>query len=229
MKDVFIKTRNYNKLSEAMSRLQLLPKKTDKMGIAYGNPGLGKTVGLEELASEHNAIIIRANETWTVSSFLKELAYELGLDESGRSSALFKRITGALSSEPRIIIIDEIDKLLERNNRVFELLRDIHDTSKNIIFFIGMESSLAKIKRHRHYFSRLTEIVKLDPISKEDITKLCTLCEVKIEADLIEYFSVKYPNLRDIIALLRRIEAEADKNDIESFNLQLAKQTKVVK
>ncbi len=230
MKDVFIETQNYIKLSEAMSRVKSLPLTADRLGIAYGNFGLGKTFALERVAHEENALLLRSDQTWTVSSTLKKLAYELGLDANGKSSSLFERVLEELMKEPRIIIIDEIDTLLKGGKyEVFELFRDIHDQTKNIIFFIGMEDALAKIKRHRHYFSRLTEIVKFEPINKDDISKFCQLCEVKIEPDIIEYFAKRYQNLRQIKVFLLRIEEYAELNDIESFNLALLKQAKVEK
>jgi len=230
MKDVFIETQNYIKLSEAMSRLKSLPLTADRMGIAYGNFGLGKTFALEKVAYQEDALLLRSDQTWTVSSTLKKLSFELGLDANGKSSSLFERVIEELMKEPRIIIIDEVDTLLKSGKyEVFELFRDIHDQTKNIIFFIGMEDALAKIKRHRHYFSRLTEVVKFDPINKEDIAKFCTLCEVKIEDDLIDYFAKRYQNLRQIKVFLIRLEEYAELNDIESFNLKLFKQAKVEK
>ena len=230
MKESFIETRNYIKLSEAMSRLEALPLTADRMGIAYGNFGLGKTFALERIAYKENALLLRSDQTWTVSSTLKKLAYELGLDANGKSSTLFERIIEELMKEPRVIIIDEIDTLLKSGKyEVFELFRDIHDQTKNIIFFIGMEDALAKIKRHRHYFSRLTEIVKFEPINKEDIAKFCSLCEVKVEDDLIEYFAKRYQNLRQIKVFLLRLEEYAELNDLETVNLKSFKSAGVEK
>jgi DNA transposition AAA+ family ATPase len=230
MKNVFIKTQNYIKLSEAMSRLKSLPVTADRMGIAYGNFGLGKTVSLERITATEEALLLRSDQTWTVSSALRKLCFELGLDVSGRSSTLFERVIETLLLEPRIIIVDEIDTLLRTGKyEVFELFRDIHDNTKNIIFFVGMEDSLAKIKRHRHYFSRLTEIVKFEPIVKSDIKAFCELCEKTIKDDLIDYFSKRYQNLRQIRVFLVRLEEWAMLNDIESIGLSEFKKAEVEK
>ena len=217
----FIETRNYIKLQEAMSRLEALPITADRMGIAYGNFGLGKTVSLERIVATKDALLLRSDQTWTVSSTLRKLCYELGLDTVGRSSSLFERIIESLLIDPKIVIIDEIDTLLRGSRyEVFELFRDIHDKTKNIIFFIGMEQSLAKIKRHQHYFSRLTEIVKFEPIGVDDIKKFCLLSEVKIKDDLISYFAKRYQNLRQIKVFILRLEEFAQLNDIEEIGLQ---------
>ncbi len=230
MKSDFVKTRNYIKLKEAMSRLKALPLSTDRMGLAYGSFGLGKTISLERIVADEGAMLLRCDQTWSVSSVLKRICSELNVDIAGRSSTLFNRVIDTMLIEPRVIIVDEIDTLLRTGkNEVFELFRDIHDETKNIIFFVGMEDSLAKIKRHRHYFSRLTEIVKFEPIGIEDIRAFCELSEVKIEEDLVEYFAKRYANLREIRVFIIRLEEWANLNDIESVGLSEFKASGVEK
>ncbi len=220
MKEKFIETQNYIRLSEAIARLKELPVTADRMGLAYGNFGLGKTMSLERVTFKEGALLIRADQTWSVNSTLKKLCFELGLDTIGRASVLMERVKEALLLEPRIIIIDEIDTLLRGDKfSVFELFRDIHDETRNIIFFVGMEESLAKIKKHRHYHSRLTELVKFEPIGLEDIKKFCELSEVKIKDDLLGYFAKRYKNLRQIKVFILRLEAWADLNDIDEIGL----------
>ncbi len=221
MKNRFIKTRNYIKLYESMSRLKRLPLDADRMGLAYGSFGLGKSVSLERIVANEDAILLRCDQTWSVSSVLKRLCEELKIDERGRSSTLFNRVIETLLIESRVIIIDEIDTLLRSGkSEVFELFRDIHDETKSIVFFVGMENSLAKIKRHKHYFSRLTEIVKFEPIGRDDIAAFCELCEVEIKEELIDYFAKRYANLREIRVFLIRIEEWAELNEVKSVGLE---------
>jgi len=230
MKNDFIRTRNYIKLSNAMSRLKRLPLDADRMGLAYGSFGLGKTVSLERIVDREDAILLRCDQTWSVSSVLKRLCEELKIDERGRSSTLFNRVVEALLLESRVIIVDEIDTLLRSGKgEVFELFRDIHDKTKNVIFFVGMENSLAKIKKHKHYFSRLTEIVKFEPIGREDIASFCKLCDVEIKEDLIDYFTKRYANLREIRVFLLRLEDWAELNDAKSIGLSEFKASGVEK
>ena len=92
-----------------------------------------------------------------------------------------------------------------------------------------MEQSLAKIKRHSHYFSRLTEIVKFEPINRADIKAFCELCEVKIKDDLIDFFAKRYPNLRQIKVFLNRLEEWAELNDIEEIGFKEFKNSGVEK
>jgi DNA transposition AAA+ family ATPase len=220
MKETFVETRNYIQIREAISSLLEQPPTTDRMGLAYGNFGLGKSVSLERIAYQEDAMLIRTDQTWSVTSTLRRLCAEMSIDESGSNAQLMERLVEALSLEPRLIIVDEVDTILRAEKvRVFELFRDLHDETRNVIFFVGMEEALAKIKRHRHYFSRLSKIVKFEPIGREDIAKFCALCEVEIGGDLLEYFAKRYANLRQIKVFLIRLEEWAELNDVERIGL----------
>lgn len=220
MKEAFVETRNYIQIREAISSLIAQPRTTDRMGLAYGNFGLGKSVSLERIAYQEDAMLIRCDQTWSVTSTLRRLCGEMSLDPSGSNAQLFERIVEALSLEPRLIIIDEVDTILRSDKLgVFELFRDLHDETRNVIFFVGMEEALAKIKRHRHYFSRLSKVVKFEPIGREDIAKFCALAEVEIGEDLVEYFAKRYANLRQIKVFLIRLEEWAELNEVTKIGL----------
>jgi len=228
MKEEFIETSNYIKLNEAFQGLKQLPRSAPKMGLGYGNFGLGKTFSLEKIATKENAILLRAAQTWTKGSLLSELCEELNLDTSGQASTKYKRVKESLLSEPQIIIIDEIDALLKSTKYdVLELLRDIHDETGVIVFMIGMEEANAKLKKHRHFYSRIVSFVLFENISRDDITKICALSDVRIEDDLINYFHKKYPNLRQITVLLLRLEKYCELNGIEEVNLSIFKNSGV--
>lgn len=228
MKEEFLHTQNYIKLEEAFQGLKELPMSAPKMGLGYGNYGLGKTVGLEKITAKEDALLFRAVQTWTKSSVLREICNELNLDSQGQASYLYKRVIESLISEPRIIIVDEVDAILKSTkNEVLELFRDIHDETGVIVFFIGMEESNAKFKKHRHYYSRIVELVEFKPIVKEDIKKFCELSDVKIEDDLIDFFYAKYPNLRNIRVLLIRLEKYCELNGYESVDLKIFRESGV--
>lgn len=226
MKEEFISTRNYIKMKEAFQDLMDLPATAPKMGLGYGNYGLGKTFGLEMISSETGALLLRAVQTWSKSAFLSELCIELNLDTSGQSSAKYKRVVEALIEVPRVLIVDEIDALLRSTKYdVLETIRDIHDEAGICIFMVGMEEANAKLKKHRHFYSRIVNFVKFQEICKEDIKKLCDLAEIDgeqliIKDDLVNYFTQKRPNLRDVTVRLLRLEKYCLNNDIEEVSLE---------
>lgn len=224
MKEKFIQTRNYSRLFEAFQALKDLPASAPKMGLGFGNYGLGKTISLERITIEEDALFLRAIQTWTKRSVLIKLCEELKLETQGQSSALYERIKISLLYEPRIIIIDEVDSILKSaKNEVLELFRDVHDETGIIIFFIGMEEAHAKFKKHRHYYSRIVEFVEFQSIGKEDIEAFCKLSEISIEVDLVDHFHKKYPNLRNIRVLLIRLEKFCKLNAMKSADLKTFK------
>lgn len=219
MKESFIETTNYTRLLESLTRLENLPSTAPRMGLAFGNFGLGKTFSQERIAALKNAILLRAAQTWSKKSVLERLCFELGLDTQGGSGRMYDRILEELRREDRIIIVDEIDALLRSEKvTVLEMFRDIHDETSTVLYMIGMEEANSKLKRHRHYYSRVVEFVEFKPISRTDVEKYCGLSEIKIETDLIDHFASKYPNLRQIKVLLLRLENECEINGIESVN-----------
>ncbi|WP_157353038.1 AAA family ATPase [Aliarcobacter butzleri] len=228
MKEEFLHTQNYIKLEEAFQGLKELPMSAPKMGLGYGNYGLGKTISLEKITAKEDALLFRAVQTWTKTSVLREICTELNLDTQGQASYLYKRVIESLINEPRILIVDEVDAILKSTkNEVLELFRDIHDETGIIVFFIGMEESNAKFKKHRHYYSRIVALVEFKPIIKEDIKKFCELSDVKIEDDLIDFFYAKYPNLRNIRVLLIRLEKYSELNGYESVDLKIFRESGV--
>lgn len=228
MKEKFIETENYIKIHDLMTRLDQLDGNDIRMGLAFGNFGLGKTFSLERIAAQFDAILLRAYETWTVSSTLKLLAEELGIDPRGRSNDVMQKIVQEMMSNPRVIIVDEIDKLLPaRKFEILEAFRDIHDQTRNVLLMVGMESCDGRLKIHRHFYSRIIGKAKFQDVKKGDIEKFCSQCEIKIEDDLINFFCQKYPNFRQIKVFLLRIEEWAETNDIEIMSLELFKRSKV--
>lgn len=220
MKEQFIETANYTKLMESFARLEDLPPTAPRMGLGFGNFGLGKSFSLERIAAKRNAILLRAVQTWSKKQFLEKLCIELALDTSGGSGRMYERVIEDLRREHRVIIIDEIDALLRSEKiSVLELLRDIHDETSITLYFIGMEDANAKLKRHRHYYSRVVELVEFKPIGTDDIKKFCELSDVKITDDLIAFFATKYPNLRQIKVLLTRLEKECLVQDIDEVDV----------
>lgn len=228
MREEFIETHNYSKLVGAFSNLKLLPPTAPHMGLGFGNFGLGKTFSLERIAARENAILLRASQTWTKSSLLAKICVELGLDTKGHSAQMYERVKESFLIDTRIVIIDEVDALLKADKTpVLELLRDLHDETQITLFFIGMEEANAKFKRHRHYYSRIVELVKFEQISPSDIEKYCALSDVKIDASLVAFFAKRYPNLRQVKVMLLRLENYCEMNDISHVTLELFKKSGV--
>lgn len=227
MRHEFIETENYIKCYEALDEMISLPDHSHKMGLFYGEFGLGKTITLEKLADETNAALVRTLGGWTKKSMLADICYELGLDDSGSTATLEHRVIDALLADPKPIIIDEIDTILSGHKDELVVLRDIHDKAAVPIVFTGMEQCLRILRRDKHYFSRFVSVVKIAPNTKADIAKYCQSSEIKIEDDLVDYLHGKYANLRQIKTIIIRLERFCEDNDLESADAKVLKASKV--
>lgn len=137
MKRNFIKTTNVKNFIGLVENLLNKPKNIPKMGLIYGEPGLGKSQTALWLACKYDAIYLRATNLMTGRWLLEEVAKEM--DEIPRylTSDNFNLIVQKLKQKPQLIIVDEIDYLMN-NLKTIEILRDIHDETDCPIIFVGM-------------------------------------------------------------------------------------------
>lgn len=137
MNKTFVKTQNVRNFIGLIENLQNKPKNIPKMGLVYGEPGLGKSQTALWLACKYDGIYLRASNLMTGRWLLEEMVKEL--DEIPRflTSDNFNIVVKKLKKNPQIIFIDEIDYLMN-NYKTVETLRDIHDRTECPIVFVGM-------------------------------------------------------------------------------------------
>lgn len=99
--------------------------------VVAGYAGLGKTTALRRFAESHEQVIFYTPDAnITVKEFLIELGEELDVHLSrwDKITQMSRKIQAALIANPCLIIIDEFGRLIRnRNLRMIETLRDIHD------------------------------------------------------------------------------------------------------
>lgn len=227
MKHGFIETANFKKVREVLDALkneEIEEFNSARMALLHGSFGIGKTWTIEKIAANEpkNIIFLRAEEVWNKSFLIKKIGVELGVD-SGKITETSEQIKERLRLEDRIMIVDEVDKLLTgAKHELLEVFRDLTDQTSCVIIFIGMEQSAVKWAKYGHYYSRL-RLHKLEKMTLEDIKAFCELSEVKIENDLVAHFDKKYGNLRQIKRKIEALEELCLLKDIESVNLRTYK------
>jgi len=198
------------------------------MALLYGSFGIGKTWSIEKVAINEpkNIIFLRAEEVWSKSYLIRKIGVELGvLGEKITDTS--EQIKHKLRVEDKIIVVDEVDKLLTgTKHELLEVFRDLTDQTSCVIIFLGMESCAIKWAKYGHYYSRL-RLYKLEKNSKEDIQQFCKLSNIKIHDDLIVHFHRKYGNLRLIKRKIEAIEEICLLKDIESLNLKTYQELEV--
>lgn len=151
MNRIFVKTINVKNFIGLVENLLNKPKNIPKMGLIYGEPGLGKSQTALWLDCKYDAIYLRATNLMTGRWLLEEIAKEM--DEIPRYLTLdnFNLIVQKLKQKPQLIIVDEIDYLMN-NLKTIEILRDIHDETDCPIIFVGMELAHKKLERYQNIF-----------------------------------------------------------------------------
>lgn len=225
MNKTFVKTTNVKNFIGLVENLQNKPKNIPKMGLVYGEPGLGKSQTALWLACKYDAIYLRATNLMTGRWLLEELVKEL--DEIPRflTSDNFNLVVKKLKQKPQIIFIDEIDYLIN-NYKTIETLRDIHDETGCPIIFIGMGLAHRKLERYKHLYDRFSEILKFETFGVNDLSQIIgQLSEITFTPDAIEYIHSKFNRFRQIVQLINQMETFAKDNNlaeiyIKNFKLQ---------
>ena len=224
MKKIFVKTQNVKNFIGLIENLINKPKNIPKMGLVYGEPGLGKSQTALWLACKYDGIYLRASNLMTGRWLLEEMVKEL--DEIPRflTSDNFNIVVKKLKQNPQVIFIDEIDYLMN-NYKTIETLRDIHDETNCPIIFIGMGLAHRKLERYRHLYDRFSEILKFETFGVNDIRQIISqLSEIPFTPDTVEYIHSKFNRFRQIVQLINQMETFAKDNNLAEINMEVISQ-----
>ena len=221
MNKTFVRTNNVKNFIGLVENLVNKPKSIPKMGLVYGEPGLGKTQTALWLACKYDGIYLRAlnlmTGRWLLDGLIKEM------DELPRylTSDNFNLVVKKLKTNPKVIFIDEIDYLMN-NFKTVEILRDLHDETDCPIIMIGMGLAHRKLERYKHLYDRFSEILKFETFRLSDIAQIVhELSQVPISDDAIEYIHQKHNRFRQIVQLINKLETLAKENNLTEINMEV--------
>lgn len=224
MNKIFVKTQNVKNFIGLVENLINKPKNIPKMGLVYGEPGLGKSQTALWLSCKYDGIFLRASNLMTGRWLLEEMVKEL--DEIPRflTSDNFNLVVKKLKQNQQIIFIDEIDYLMN-NYKIIETLRDIHDETGCPIIFIGMGLAHRKLERYKHLYDRFSEILKFETFGVNDLSQIFNqLSEIPFAPNAIEYIHTKYNRFRQIVQLVNQVEIIAKENNIQEITLEIIRE-----
>ena len=224
MRKIFVKTNNVRNFIGLVENLQNKPKNIAKMGLVYGEPGLGKSQTALWLACKYDGIYIRASNLMTSRWLVEEIVREMDELPLYLTSDNFNVVIGKLSQKPKIIFVDEIDYLMN-NYKSVETLRDIHDKTDCPIVFVGMGLAHRKLEHYKHLYDRFSEIVKFKTFGVNDIAQIINqLAEIQFTPESIEYIYKKYNRFRQIVQLINQMEIFAKDNNIAEITKEIMEQ-----
>lgn len=223
MHKLFVKTRNVKNFIGLMNNLIDKSNEVPKMGLIYGDPGLGKTQTAVWWATKNDAVYVRAQNKMTCRWLLEKIVYELGESPSRKMADLIEQCITHLRLKPQVIIIDEVDYLINRH-RIVETLRDLHDLTGVPIVLIGMQEAKTKLGKYRHLYDRISEIIEFKPFSKDDLDVIVEeLSEIKITDEAKEIFFEKTNRFRQVIKGISLLENLAKTNGLNKIDVKQVK------
>lgn len=167
MKNVFIETKRVVAFREAAKIVGDAQKGQPGLMLVWGNPGRGKTECAKEYAVRTGAIYIRTMQDWSAKAMLNAVCNAINGMEPPTIERTKKILLQELDDNPRVIMIDEADRLKYSN---IEHLRDIHDETGTPFIFIGEPSLYTKvITNGGRTGSRVTKGLEFGPIIPEDV------------------------------------------------------------
>lgn len=218
MKTGLIKTTNLKRFVSLMSTLENLPSNIPKLALVYGEHGLGKTQTILWWATNNDAVYVRATRGMTPRWLLSDIADELGEAKLYFTMDLFSSITTNLIKNPKIIIIDEVDYLVNKGDSI-EILRDLHDKTKVPIVLVGMGGVDKKISRFKHLEDRIYQKLCFEKFTAKDIKDIIfELTDLNFTDDALAFIASKSNQFRQIIKMVNRLEKIANTNNISEID-----------
>lgn len=223
MNNTFIRTKNVKNFVSLMDSLQKLPPNIPKLALVYGEHGLGKTHTIMWWAIRNDAIYIRANNEMTQSGLLKAIVEELDERPFFYMQENYKLILKHLKTDPKTIIVDEVDYLIGSKNAI-EILRDIQDCTGSPLVLVGMGLVDKKISRLKHFDDRLFKKLKFEHFNQEDIEKILNeLTDLEFSEEALKYITTRTNQFRKLVQHIDQIEKLASTNQLEVIDEQLVK------
>ena len=217
MNKTFVKTKNVKAFVSLATKLKNTPNNAPKMGLIFGEPGLGKTQSIGWWALRNKVTIITATNHMKTGWFLRKLVQELDEIPQKIISDLFEQAANKLIESPRMLIVDEIDYLVD-HSRTIETIRDLHDRTGVPVLLVGMGAVDKKLCRYKHLFDRIAGIYEFKPFDIDDVRLLISeLSEIPFEEDAIEWVHKRANRLRQIVNIINNVEDLAKTNEYKSI------------
>nr|NJM04360.1 ATP-binding protein [Desulfobacula sp.] len=189
--------------------------------VAWGHAGRGKTECAKEYAVRTNdAVYVRVLESWTPRAMLASICNEINGMRPSRVDYAKRVIIEELDRTPKILLIDEADRLIIGN---IEHLRDIHDETGAPIVLIGEPSLYGRLSSKRRIWERVTRVVEFGPVTDEDVVYFgMKACALKMLPDAAtELVRRCNGSFRLLYHMMVEIERKTKANKLKEVSLEL--------
>lgn len=174
--------KNVSAMITLVETLRSRPQLSSGFGVFSGPSGYGKTVASTYAQNHFECLYIEVREYWTRKDLCIAFLEELGQKPTGTISQMMREIVRVLGSEiGRAVIIDEADKLVDKN--MIELARDIQEISNAAVILVGEEKLPQKLKAFERVDNRVLDFVLAQPCDVQDARVLAKMIAPGIEIE----------------------------------------------
>lgn len=186
MKATLAPTQNMQAFLAIFEALKKRSPGQPRIGMAYGQTGLGKTQAMYSAVNKYNAVYLCANPTWSSRTLLEKMCEGLGGVKKHRLSEMHDQVVARLTFTGKTILLDECDSIFD-DPKLIETYRSLHDASEHSTFvLVGMERVKQKIARYPQLARRISQVVEFQMLSVTDVELVVkTRSEVKMSDELI--------------------------------------------
>lgn len=211
MKREFVKTENARRFRAGIAMLEARGALEAGWMLVIGRPGEGKTTTLFNWGAEAGAVMLTAQEGWTPTRMLAELAEKLGIEPV---RGFEKKIEETIAGEEIPIVLDEAAFALHNSAACLERLRGITDKSCTLLVMAAMEQDRPKFARRMQIASRISYVCDFNKSTLEDVAAACgQLAEIDIAEDLVARIHRETDaRMRLVMTAINRVEAVARRN-----------------
>ncbi|WP_417913702.1 AAA family ATPase [Candidatus Electronema sp. JM] len=179
---------NVSELNTVIAKALAAPQHLPKIIGFFGEAGRGKSFAAAFCAVKYEAVYVECKKLWSGRNVLSHILFEIaGSKPMGYASDMLDQVCEWLVANNRPLIIDQADYLIE--NRLIEVIRDIHDGSGNVpVVLIGEKNLQSSIKKWERLHSRVSWWLLAKKASMKDCRCLASLYAkgVTISEDMME-------------------------------------------
>ncbi|OCP17397.1 MULTISPECIES: ATP-binding protein [unclassified Ensifer] len=224
MKNAFVQTSNVKRFLTALSALEERGAQEACLVVVDGQPGLGKTTTLKHWVAQNGCIYLRAKKEWTPNWFMNELLEAMRVNpphafQKKYATALqelaFRQSTAMMERKSFGLVIDEADHVSSKAS-ILETIRDISDMIELPTILVGMGRINDNLARFPQVASRISQKVRFEKASKEDVRGLIKQrCEVEVADCLVDFvLTVSQGFNRETLEAIANIERFGLRSDV---------------
>ena len=222
----FVETANYRRLVSALEALRKRPAQVPGVGIVYGPEGMGKTLSMQRLyANDEALMLVTAREVNSLKSFLEAVLRDaMGVFEPrGTIPQLFDQVVDKLDRDS-VLIIDEADYVAGKH-RLLNVVKDIYNATGCAILLFGTDQMVHGVMRNAQFNDRVSQRVVFKGLTAGDVKLVFrTLADLDLDDDAAaEVARHTRGHFRKAVNVLVKCVEMADTNKLKRIGLEVTK------